>query len=204
MSTDGGVLPVEGSGEQMAETDRNTSQRPSLDELDSVMSNIRRRYVIYYAKQAGQPIHFDDLVEKIAAWETPHGAADATRSHRKSIHNALQQTHLPKLEQAELLNYDTESDLINLTDEAKRVKIYPASETSEWRIGYILLSCGMILLFGLESLGLILFTPQTGIPWVEGLFLAFVTLTVGHSYDHARRRRQFRDYGPDLIIEETH
>lgn len=188
---------------QMTGSDEKSRTPHSPDELYGVLSNIRRRYVMYYAKQVGLPVLFDELVEQIAAWESPGGADDVTREHRKSVHNALRQTHLPKLEQAGLINHDPESDIITLTDEAKRVKLYPATETSVWVYGYSLLSIAIIILVGLDVLGILLVTPQTGMPWIEGVFLSIILLTISHNYDRYQRRNRFRNYGPDIIVDET-
>lgn len=186
----------------MTGSENRSPRRRSPDELYTVLSNIRRRYVIYYAKEVGLPVLFDELVEQIAIWENHHDAEDITRSQRKSVHNALRQTHLPKLEQAGLINHDTESDIITLTDEAERVKLYPAAETSVWRLVYGLLSVVVVVFVGLDRLGTMLDSGVASIPWVEGLLFAFVLLTIGHNYDRYRRRRQVRDRGPDIIVEE--
>lgn len=188
---------------RMPGSEERTAKRRSPDELYSVLSNIRRRYVMYYVKQVGLPVLFDELVEQIAAWENPDGAEGVTPNHRKSVHNALRQTHLPKLERAGLINYDTESDIVTLTDEAKRVNLYPASETPIWGLVYSLLSIVIAIFIGLDYLGAISVTPETGVPWLEGLFLGFILLTIGHNYDRYRRHRQFRDCGPDIIVDET-
>jgi hypothetical protein len=167
------------------------------------MSNIRRRYVVYYVKHADVPVLFDDLVEQIAAWENPDVAEEVTPRQRKSIHNALRQTHLPKLEHAGLIDHDAESDIITLADEAERVKIYPASETPVMRVVYSLLSVVIVVFVGMDYLWTSFVIPQAGTPWVGGLLLAFVLLTIGQNYDRYRRHRQFRDWGPDIIIDET-
>lgn len=177
-------------------------RRRSSDDLYAVLSNIRRRYVVYYAKRVGVPVLFDELVEQIATWENPAGSDGVSKSHRKSVHNALRQTHLPKLESAGLINHDTEANIVTLTEEADRVRLYPSSETSVWGLGYSLLSVVIVVFVGLDQIGTVLLTPRTGVPWVEGLLLACVVLTAGYNYDRLRRRRRFQNSGPDIIVEE--
>lgn len=186
----------------MTESNESRSRRRSADDLYAVLSNIRRRYVVYYAKRVGLPILFDEVVEQIATWENPDGAGDVTRRQRKSVHNALRQTHLPKLEAAGLITHDTETDIITLTDEAERVKLYPASETSIWGVGYSLLSVAIVLFVGLDRIGAVVVTPRVGFPWVEALLLTCVLLTIGYNYDRFRRRRRFRSSGPDIMVDE--
>ncbi|MCU4798897.1 hypothetical protein OB920_00720 [Halobacteria archaeon HArc-gm2] len=174
----------------------------SNDDLYAVLSNIRRRYVLYYAKRVDVPILLDELVEQIATWESPRGADNVTQSHRKSVHNALRQTHLPKLQAAGLIDHDTEANLVTPTDEADRIRLYPSAETSVWGHGYSLLSVAIVVFVGLDQLGTVLLTPPTGTPWVEGLLLACVLLTVGYNYDRFRRCRRCQRCGPDVIVEE--
>ncbi|SFR93925.1 hypothetical protein SAMN05216559_1407 [Halomicrobium zhouii] len=177
-------------------------QRRSGDDLYAVLSNIRRRYVLYYVKRMDVPILLDELVEQIAAWERPRGTDGVTQSHRKSVHNALRQTHLPKLQAAGLIDHDPEANVVTPTEEAERVRLYPSAETSVWGHGYSLLSVVIVVFVGLDQLGAILLTPQTGTPLVEGLLLACVLLTVGYNYDRLRRCRRCQRCGPDVIVEE--
>lgn len=177
-------------------------QRRSSDELYAVLSNIRRRYVVYYAKRVDVPVLLEELVDQIATWENPEGADGVTQSHRKSVHNALRQTHLPKLQAAGLIDHDTEANVVTPTEEAKRVRLYPTCETSVWGHGYSLLSVVIVVTVGLDQFGTVFFAPRTGIPWLEGLLLACVLLTAGYNYDRLRRQRQFQHAGPDVIVEE--
>lgn len=171
-------------------------------QLYDALWNIRRRYILYYTKHVDRPVSFKELVEQITIWES-FGRSDADdRGKRKSVHNSLNQTHLPKLEQIGLINNDTESNKITVTDRAEHIELYPASEGYAWEYGYNFLSISFLSLIGLDFLGVISFTNSISSTLLLVLTLLLITLTVGHTYDRLRRQRQLRTEGPDVVIRD--
>jgi hypothetical protein len=81
-------------------------QRPALPEVEiyRVLSNARRREALTALWAHPDRLTLRALSEQIAASET--GEDPAPRAHRESVYNTLHQTHLPKLDQLGLVQYD--------------------------------------------------------------------------------------------------
>lgn len=191
-----------GTNETVTTDDQSDSTSYSEKQLYDALWNIRRRYVLYYTKHVGRPVAFNELVEQIAIWESFGSNGTVDRRKRKSVHNSLNQTHLPKLEQIGLINNDRESNKITVTDKAEQIDLYPASEDYAWGFGYNFLGVSLFSLVGLDFLGVITLGNPTSITLLQGLTLFLIALTVGHTYDRLRQQRRLRNKGPDIVIKE--
>lgn len=90
--------------------------------IHDVLRNNRRRLTLQYLKQRLEPVSLRNLSERIAeleASETP-----APRKLRQSVYNSLHQTHLPKLDEIGIVEYDKNRKMISLTERARDVDIY--------------------------------------------------------------------------------
>lgn len=92
----------------------------SKDELFRILSNSRRRYIIYYLHEAGDEMSLKQLAARIAAVENGTSVEDVTDEERQRVYISLYQTHLPKLEEAGIVSYDDEERIVALTDEIAR------------------------------------------------------------------------------------
>jgi len=106
----------------MSLTDQRKYTPPEKDELYTLLSNHRRRYVIHFCKQAEGPITLSDLAEKVAAREHDKSVAEITSAERKRVYTSLQQTHLNRLADAGMISYD--GDKVELTEEAAQLDVY--------------------------------------------------------------------------------
>ncbi|WP_338742408.1 DUF7344 domain-containing protein [Haloplanus salilacus] len=86
--------------------DHSRSDGLSEDTLFSILSNERRRYVLYYLDRIERDAELSDLAERIAAWENGIDVADLEYDQRKRVYTSLHQTHLPKLDDAGVVDYD--------------------------------------------------------------------------------------------------
>jgi|GEM_PF-1610536 len=77
------------------------------DELFAVLSNANRRFVLAHLVQRETPPALDPLAGALAEWSDDLSLEDA----RIALHHV----HLPKLQQAGLVEYD---ETVRLTDEA--------------------------------------------------------------------------------------
>ncbi len=95
-----------------------------LDEsqIHNVLRNDRRRETIRYLRQTGDSLAVDDLAEHIATLET--GESPPPRNVRKSVYVSLHQTHLPKLDDLGIVEYDQRSKELVLNDRAREVEVY--------------------------------------------------------------------------------
>lgn len=86
-------------------------------EIHEVLSNERRQLVIILLRDASDPMSARELSEQIAQEET--GESPPPRNIRQSAYVSLHQTHLPKLDDMGIVDYDEGSKTVTLKDAAE-------------------------------------------------------------------------------------
>jgi DNA-binding transcriptional ArsR family regulator len=99
-----------------------TDATPSRDELFHVLRNRRRRFAIHHLKRTDEPVDVGDLATQVAAWENEVPVDGVTSTQRRRVYNALQQTHIPELEETGIV--ETERREVELSDYAEKLDIY--------------------------------------------------------------------------------
>jgi hypothetical protein len=154
----------------------------SKNDIFQVLQNERRRYVLQYLRRRGGPVDLGDLATQVAAWEYELPTSDITKTQRKRVYTTLQQTHLPKMDEVGIVEYDAETGTIDRTAHTAELTVYleivPGSEFP-WREYY--LSLGAISLAILATLwGNI--QPFTWIPTLVWATLIALALTLSAAY----------------------
>jgi hypothetical protein len=88
----------------------------SQDTVFDILSNSRRRCVLYYLRQESEPIQLTELAEHVAAWENETDIESMGKQERKRVYVSLYQTHIPKLADTGLVEYDKEAGTVALTE----------------------------------------------------------------------------------------
>lgn len=101
---------------------RTQISRIGPDEVHEILRNARRRRTLQYLKQRLEPVSVRALSERIAEWEA--GTSPAPRGLRQSVYNSLHQTHLPKLDEIGVVEYDKDRKMVELDEHARDVDIY--------------------------------------------------------------------------------
>jgi DNA-binding transcriptional ArsR family regulator len=98
--------------------------QPELAAVDihDVLSNERRRMVLSILRDENGHTTARELSERIAELET--GQTPPPRNIRQSAYVSLHQTHLPKLDNLGIVDYDESTKTVSLTDRARRVSVY--------------------------------------------------------------------------------
>ncbi|WP_208023513.1 DUF7344 domain-containing protein [Halorussus pelagicus] len=96
----------------------------SQDEVFEVLKSPRRRYALYYLRREGGETELSDLTEQVAAWENETTPAALSTEQRKRVYISLYQTHLPKLDEANIVEYDRDEGVVRLGDRASDLDIY--------------------------------------------------------------------------------
>lgn len=96
------------------------------EDVFSLLSNRRRRYVLYSLRSEDGATTIGDLATRIAAWEAGVAPAAVESRRRKVVYNSLQQSHLPRLAENDLVVYDREGGAVELTARGTRVGDYLA------------------------------------------------------------------------------
>ncbi|MFC6887814.1 DUF7344 domain-containing protein [Halorubrum trueperi] len=173
----------------MSLTDQREYTRPEKDELYDLLSNHRRRYVIHFCKKADGPLTLSDLAEKVAAREQDKSVAELTSAERKRVYTSLQQTHLDRLADAGMIDYD--GDRIELTDEAATLDVYldvvPAGSIS-WGIYYLGVSALSAVVLAGVWVG---FVPTGVVPeigWAALILAVFFASSIAQVLQNRRYR----------------
>lgn len=103
-------------------------EEPTLerDEVFDVLSNPRRRLILHYLKQQDdrRRIELREIVDQIAAWENDIPVEDVSGEQRNRVYTALRQSHLPKMDEAGVIEYDNLRGEVELTDGAREAQLY--------------------------------------------------------------------------------
>lgn len=146
------------------------------EQIFSLLSNRRRRFVLYRLERKGEAVTIGDLATRIAAWEAGVPVGEASSNRRKVVYNALQQSHLPRLVERGLVVYDSETGRVELTDRGRVLDAYlnvPPGRTPPWSRLYLGMGGIACAVAGALFVGL---PPVSDIP-AEAWFVMFaVTL----------------------------
>jgi hypothetical protein len=89
-----------------------------------MLANRRRRYVLHYLQYRDDPVELGRLAEQVGAWEYDVDRDDLPADRRKNVYTALQQRHLPKLDDAGLVSFDSRGGTVAPTGALAEVDIY--------------------------------------------------------------------------------
>jgi hypothetical protein len=90
----------------------------SSDVLYSLLADKRRRYTLHYLKQRREQVAVREVAEQVAAWENGKSVEELTSQERKRVYIALYQSHLPKLADAGVIEYNRSRGIIERTERA--------------------------------------------------------------------------------------
>jgi hypothetical protein len=142
-------------------------------------------------READEPIELTTLAEQVAAWENDTDIDEITEQQRKRVYVSLYQTHIPRLDEAGVIEYDSETGSVALTDDATAIDGYLDSpdDSFPWPTVYLFLAGASILLFALSSpqVGPVLDISETVI--VAGIVIAFVVTATVHTLTELRNSR---------------
>ena len=91
-------------------------------EVYDILRNDRRRHVIEQLREEGGRASVGDLADTIAEMES--GESPPPRNVRQSVYVSLHQTHLPKLDEAGVISYESVSKHVELLEGAEEVTVY--------------------------------------------------------------------------------
>ena len=149
------------------------------DRVFDILSSPRRRYVLYFLRTEPNPIQLTDLAEHVAAWENDTTVEALSTQQRKRVYVSLYQTHLPKLAEAGLVNYDEETGEVSIASKATEIDPLLGEQQEEpaWYLYYFALAVLSAALIGATLLGLGISQAVLSLVVVG----AFVVLTVIHA-----------------------
>jgi hypothetical protein len=91
-------------------------------EVHEILRNDRRRATIEVLREKLGSVSLRNLSEAIAEREA--GESPPPRNVRESVYNSLHQTHLPKLDERDVIEYDRDRKTVQLEEGAREVYIH--------------------------------------------------------------------------------
>lgn len=161
----------------------------SQDQIFDLLSNRRRRYVLNYLLRVDRPVSIQELSKELATWEFDVDEDELTDQQEKRIYVALYQTHIPKLEDAGVITYDSDAGLVELTDDATRLQPYVEEEIQArrpWPWYYLAVATAGLVVYAAAEFGVLTLAGVTTIQVGIVIFAAFLALAAYHYWETAR------------------
>ena len=162
------------------------------DEIFAMLSNRRRRWVLHFLKQCDeQRIDLRTLVDTVSSWEYDTPPDELPWKKRKRIYTALRQSHLPKLADAGVIEYDRNRGEVALTDNARTVRMYleyVPEHDIPWSQCYLGLSVVAVTITGLAWHSVYPFAELSGMALAVILVAMFATTALAHTYYTSHNR----------------
>lgn len=155
----------------------------SPDVIFDLLMNARRRYVLHYLQERS-PIRLGELAELVAAAERGTTVEHLTSKQRKSVYTSLYQSHLPKLAERGVIEYDRNRGVIALADRAEKLDAYlDPNDGGErrWSRRYLALAVSSGLLLLVHEL--MLSEMVSTLVVMVAIILVFAGLTTAYMYD---------------------
>jgi DNA-binding transcriptional ArsR family regulator len=157
-----GTRDGNGSAPRHAEN-RKAHEIPKEDAFE-ILKNRRRRDILHYLKQNGSEAEVGEMAKQIAAWENDTDVDAVTSKQRKRLYTALYQSHLPKMDDVGILEYNQRRGYVELTDEGSELDVYlefvPGNDIN-WSQYYLALTCVSAVLFAAQYFGVYPFALST-------------------------------------------
>lgn len=104
-----------------------------------ILGNARRRRILYYLAETEGEAPLSELAANIAADEQDVPRSEVTNSQRRLVFIPLYQMHIPRLEEAGIVQYDSETGTVRLTNEDALIEqiSWKARRSEPWYYYYI-------------------------------------------------------------------
>ncbi|OLZ42721.1 hypothetical protein A6E15_12985 [Natrinema saccharevitans] len=188
-------MSVESIGETaIEETDEridDASDGLTQDVAFTVLSCPRRRYSLHYLMREQREVSLRELSRELAAWENDVDVDAVTHKQRMRVYTALRQSHLPKMDENDIVEFDSSAGVIELTDDASELEVYldvvPHDEIP-WSTYYLGLGGLCAVAVTLSGVGLFPLSEVPGLGLAALVTLLFVGSAIAHRY-HERANR---------------
>lgn len=170
----------------------------SRDDVFDLLSSHRRRYALHACKQLETPVELSELAEQVAAWENDKSRREITSNERHRVYTSMQQTHLPAMERADIIDFDDRT--VELTDRADDLNVYMdivPDQSIPWGQYYLGLSAFSIALVASVWVGVY----PASIPdlaWAALIAVLFLASATYHVWQSRRMRLGSGDTPPGV------
>ncbi|WP_290819100.1 ArsR family transcriptional regulator [Halovivax sp.] len=161
----------------------------SKDVIFELLKNRRRREVLQHLLEREETVTLGELAEQIAAWENDTTVNALSSDQRKRVYVALYQTHLPKMDDAGIIDYDQDRGLISLSDNADLLMMYLDTDSHKrdrWDRWYGALSLLGAAMLAASALGVPPFGLVSTTIVATLVVVSFLTLSAVHVFFNHR------------------
>jgi hypothetical protein len=102
------------------------SEETVLDTLLDALSYSRRRQILFHLDSGRTPMSLANLADEIVVHERDAPLAEIPAGDVKQVYMSLYHSHVPRLEDADLVEYDQERDAVSLRERSPVVEQYEA------------------------------------------------------------------------------
>ncbi|MCU4925744.1 hypothetical protein OB905_07065 [Halobacteria archaeon AArc-dxtr1] len=96
----------------------------SADTILELLANRRRRYLLYALRGRDGPIELSRLAEEVAGWEHNLPPDEVETNDYKSVYVSSVQCHVPKLDDAGVVDHDSDNHTVVLADNFEQLEPY--------------------------------------------------------------------------------
>lgn len=157
----------------------------SYDESFDLLSNHRRRYVLHYLQRNGEQATLGDLADRIAAWENEIGVEEVSYDERKRVYTSLQQVHLPRMDELEVVEFDDREGVVETGPAAEDLDVYlevVQGRDVPWSVFYLVLTLFNLCLVGAAAVGVPLLVRVSSPGWSVFVLTTYLVSALVHLY----------------------
>jgi len=150
-----------------------------------MLKNRRRRRILKLLERHDERTTLSELAEEIAALENGTDRRNITSNQRKGVYVALYQQHLPKMDRADLVEYDERSGETKLTDAGRQLWQWRTEKLQEGTDDQDSHWSKVYFSIGAASLGMLAAARLQLVPSVEpmmAILSIFLLIVVAHMY----------------------
>jgi predicted transcriptional regulator len=167
-----------------------TTEEPSVDRDDvfDVLSNPRRRYALHLLGREDRELQLGEVAEHVAAWENGTDVDAVGSDERKHAYTALQQRHLPRMDDVGVVEFDRRAGTVAPTPAIDEFDIYlevVGERDVPWSEYYLGVGVLAVAVVGAAHLGAPVVSAVTGLGWAT---VVSVALLVSAAVHHATTR----------------
>ncbi len=171
------------------------------DDLFSLLSNQRRRFAVHLLKHEKQPVEIGTMATKIAAWENNISEAEVTGNDRKRVYTALQQSHLPAMDDAGIVSFNKARGVVEPKPALEDVELYldiVKGNDIPWSEYYLGLAAVGLAVMAAAWVNVWPFALLPDIAWGVFVVTALMFSAVGHKLYMRGRRIGAADNPPEV------
>lgn len=158
--------------------------------------------MVHALEQANETMEIGDIAERVAAWEYDVEESELSYDERKRVYTALQQTHLPKMDDVGIVEYDKHRGTIEPQPGLEEVDVYMdvvrgrELPWSHYYLGLAGIALAVVVAVVADVWPLVLL-PDVG--WMAAITVAFTVSATVHAVFDRTSRLGAEGRPPELI-----